>query len=111
MDATNASHNPFEESGNEMLNLVHFTNLEHFLEFRQEEGLLNAVRKWPIFEKSFEQSYCQCSIFSKEEHRASQELFIELRASLDFVKRNDNVFEEDNMLISQRDRKSADNAG
>ena len=36
-------------------------------------------------------------------------MLIELRASLNLVKRNDDVLEEGNMLVTERDRKSRNN--
>ncbi len=110
MDATNASHDSLEESGNQVLNFVHFADLEHFLQFCQEERLLDAVGEWPVLEESFEQGDGQGSIFGQEEHGTSEQLFIELGTGLHLVEGNDNVLEEDHVLVSQRDRESTDDA-
>lgn len=49
MDPTDALHDPLEEFRDEVFNSIDLTYLQNFLELSQEEGLLDAVGKWPIF--------------------------------------------------------------
>jgi hypothetical protein len=93
-----------------VFNLVDLAHLEYLLEFCQEESLLDAVGKWPVLEESFEQGDSQCSVLGEEEHGASEKLFIELGAGLHFMEWDDNVLEEDNVLVSQRDCEPTDDA-
>jgi hypothetical protein len=110
MDSPDASHDSLEESGDQVFNLVDLAHLEYLLEFCQEESLLDAVGKWPVLEESFEQGDSQCSVLGEEEHGASEKLFIELGAGLHFMEWDDNVLEEDNVLVSQRDCEPTDDA-
>jgi hypothetical protein len=111
VDSANASHNSLEESGNQVFNLIHLTNLQHFLQFCQEQCFLDAVSEGPIFEQSFQESDGKSSVLGEEEHGASEELFIELGTCLHLMKRDDNVLEEDHVLISQGHCKATDDAG
>ena len=47
---TNALHNALEEALDQRLNLLDLANLEHLLEFGQEERLLYTIREGPILE-------------------------------------------------------------
>ena len=111
MDTSDALYDSLEESWDEMLHLIDLTNFEDFLELGQEEGLLDAVGKWPILKKSFQQRDSQSSVFCQEQHGASEELLVELRASLHFVERDDNVLEENYMLISEGDSETTNDTG
>jgi len=84
-----------------MINLINLTDLKNFLQFSKEKGLFDAVGKWPVLEESFKKGDSQSSVLSEEEHRASQELFVELRASLNLMKWDDNVLEKDDVFISE----------
>ena len=48
MDTSNALDDSLEEPWDQMIDLVDLTNLKDFLKFGQEEGLLDAVGKWPV---------------------------------------------------------------
>jgi len=52
VDAAYALDDSLEELWNEMLDFVDFANLEHFLQFGQEECLLDAVSEWPVLEET-----------------------------------------------------------
>lgn len=54
VDSANALHNSLEETGDESLNFVDFTDFEDLLEFSKEEGLFDAVSEWPVSEEAFE---------------------------------------------------------
>ena len=47
---TNALHNALEEALDQRRNLLDLANLEHLLEFGQEERLLYTIREGPILE-------------------------------------------------------------
>ena len=94
-----------------MLDLLNLADLEDFLKLSQEQGFLYTVSKWPVFEESFEKRDSQCSILCKEKHGASEELLIELRACLYFVKRDNDGVEEHNMLVSERHCKAWNDTG
>lgn len=68
VDASNASHDPLEEFRNQMLDFVHFANLQDFLQLSQEKCLLDAVGERPVLEQSLEKCDGESSIFGKEEH-------------------------------------------
>jgi len=85
MDASNAFDNSFEKLRYEIGYFVNLTDLEDLLKLSQEKGFLDTVGKWPVLKKSLEKRNSQSPVLGKEEHRASQQLFIELRACLDFV--------------------------
>jgi len=108
MDATNTFDNSFEKSGYEMFNLVHLTDFENLLKLCQEKSFLDTVGKRPKLKKSFEKRNSQSPILGKEEHRASQQLLIECWACLDFVKRNNNITEEYDVLVPKRYCKTTD---
>lgn len=108
MDSANASDNTLEQTGNQMLNLVHLTNFEHFLKLSQEKSFFHAICEWPIFEQTFKQRYSESTIFCQEEHRASKELLVELRTCLHLVKWNNDRLKEDDVLFSQRDSETRD---
>lgn len=52
VDTANALHNPLEELGDQVLNLVDFADLKHFLELGQEQGFLDAVGERPVPEQT-----------------------------------------------------------
>jgi hypothetical protein len=93
-----------------VFNFVNFTNFKDLLQFSQEQCFFDTVGKWPVLEETFEKSDGKCSILGQEKHRASQELFVELGACLYLMKRDDNIFEEYNVLISKWDGKSTNDA-
>ena len=68
-----------------MFNLVYLANFKDFLELCQEKSFLDAVSKWPISQETFKKGDSQCSILCKEEHGTSEELLIELGASLNLM--------------------------
>lgn len=109
MNAANAPYYSLEQLWNQMLNFVNFTNLQNFLELSQEKGFLNTISEWPVLEQAFQKWNGKSSIFSEEQHRASQQLFVKLRASLNFMERDYNIFKEDHMFISQGDCESTNN--
>ena len=110
MDTANTLDDSFEKLWDQVFNFINLTNFEDFLQLRQEKCFFDAVSKWPKLEKSIKKWDSQCSIFGQEKHRASQKLLVKLRACLHFVKWNDDVLEKNNMLISQRNSESTDNA-
>ncbi len=50
-------------------------------------------------------------VFTEEKHRATKELLMIELAGLDFVKRDDDIFEEFDMLFSEGNCKSTDDTG
>jgi hypothetical protein len=108
VDTSNTSDNSLEKFWNEMLNFVYFTDFKNFLKLSQEKSFLNAICKWPILKESVQKWDGKSSIFSQEEHRASKELLVECGNSLNLVKWNDNVLEENYMLISEWDSETTD---
>jgi hypothetical protein len=52
VDASNASHYSLEESLDQVLNLVNFTDFKDFLQLSQEESFLDAVGEWPVSKES-----------------------------------------------------------
>lgn len=68
MDASDAAHYPLEELGNEVLHLIDFADLEHFLQLSQEESLLDAVSEGPVLEQTLKQGDGKGSVFGEEEH-------------------------------------------
>jgi hypothetical protein len=110
VDSSNASHDPLEQLRDQVLNLVDFANLQDFLQLRQEKGLLNAVGEGPVLEQTFEESYGKGSVLRQEKHGASKQLLVELGAGLDLVQGDNHIFEEDNVLVSQRHGKPTNDA-
>lgn len=102
VDTSNASHDSLEELGDKMLYLVDFANLKHLLKFSEEESFLNAVGERPVLKETLKERNGESSVLGEEEHRATKELLIKLRAGLDLVQGDDNVFEEDNVLFTKR---------
>ena len=111
VDTANTSYNSLKELSNQGFNLIYFTNFENFLELSQEQCFLDTVGEWPVFQESFQQRDSQSSVLGEEEHGTSQQLLVELRASLDFVERNDDILEEDHVFVSQRNCESTDDTG
>ena len=109
MNTTNAFDNSLEELVDQMVNLVNLTDLQDFLKLSQEQGFFDAIGEWPVLQETFQKWNCKSSILSEEEHRASQKLLIELRASLNLVEWNDNVLEEDDMFVSKWNSETTDN--
>ena len=108
MNSSNAFYDSLEKFIFQVLHFINFTDFKNFLQFSKEKSFLDAIGKWPIFEKTFKKWDSQSSILGEEEHRASQKLFVELRASLNLVEWDDDILEEDNMLISEWDCKTTD---
>lgn len=93
-----------------MFNAVNFAYLEDLLQFCQKKSLLHAVGKWPVLQEAFEKCDRQNAVLSQEEHRATKKLLVELGAGLHFMKRDDNILEEYNMLIAERYSEATDDA-
>jgi hypothetical protein len=108
MDSTDALDNSLEKLVDQMIDFVYFTDLQYLLQLSQEQSLFDAVGEWPVLKKSLQQWNGQSSVLGKEEHGASQELLVELRASLDLVEWDDDILEEDNVLVSKWDGESTD---
>ena len=108
MDSADASHDSFEEARDQVLDLLDLAHFEYLLELRQEERLLDTVGEWPVFEQTFEERDGERAVLRQEEHRASEQLLVELRARLHLVEGNDNVLEEDHVLVSQGDSETGD---
>mgnify|MGYP006971446968 CR=1 FL=1 len=68
MDSSNALDNSFEQSWDKMLHLVNLAYFKNLLELGQEKCFLDAIGKWPIFEKTLEEWDGQSSIFGQEQH-------------------------------------------
>jgi len=79
------------------------------LELGKEQGFFDAIGEWPVLQESLEKRNGECPILGKEQHRASQELFVELGASLYFMKWDDNILEENDVFISEWDSKTTNN--
>jgi hypothetical protein len=47
MNTSDTFYNSLEKSGNEMFNLIDFTDLKHFLELSQKESFFDTVSKRP----------------------------------------------------------------
>lgn len=108
MNTTNTSDDSLEESGNQVLYLINFTYFQDFLKLSQEQCFFDTVGEWPILQQTFEEWYSKSSIFCQEQHWASQELFIKLWTRLNFMKRNNDVLEENDMLIPEWYSESTD---
>lgn len=106
MDSTNALHNALEKRITQILHLLDFAYFKHLLQFCEEKSLFNTVSEWPEFEQTFKERNGQSAVFCQEQHRATKQLFVELRARLHLMKGNDDIFEENDMLITERDRKA-----
>ena len=106
--AADRAHDSLEEALNERLYLFDFADFKNLLQLRQEEGLLHAVGKWPVLKQTFKEGNGKGTVLSQEEHRAAEQLLVELTASLYFVQRNDNVLKEDNVLVTEGHGKSRD---
>lgn len=72
VDAANALDDPLEQLRNQMLNFVDLAHLEHLLQLRQEQRLLDAVGEGPELEQAFQERYRQRSILRQEQHRATK---------------------------------------
>lgn len=108
VDTSNTGHDSLEESGDQSHNFVNLANLQDFLQFGQEQGLLDAVGEWPVLEETIQKGDSQSPILSQKEHRAPQELLVELGACLNLVEGNINVLELNHVLVSQRHREPTD---
>jgi hypothetical protein len=111
MDAADALDDSFEETRDEVLDLVDFANLKDLLQLGKEESLLDAVGERPILEKTFEQRNGESTVLRQEEHRAAKQLFVKLRACLHLVERDDDSVEEDDVLIPERNGETRDDTG
>lgn len=111
VNSPNTLHNSLEQFRNKRLDFLDLAYLEHLLQLSKEKGFLDAVSERPVLEETFEQGDSKSSILGQEEHRASQQLLVELGAGLDLVKGDDDVFEEDNVLVSQRHSETRNNRG
>jgi len=101
MDTSDASNYALEETRDKVLYLVHLTYFEDFLQLGQEKCLLHTVGEGPISKKSFKECDGECAILSQEQHGATEKLLVELRASLNFVKGNNDVLEEYDVLVTK----------
>ena len=108
MNTANALDDSLEQPWDKVFDLFDFTDLKDLLKLGQEKCFLDAVGKRPVLEQSFKKRNSQSSILGEEEHGASQQLLIELRACLNLMERNDNILEEDNVLISKWYSESTD---
>ena len=72
VDAANALDDPLEQLRNQMLYFVDLAHLEHLLQLRQEQRLLDAVGEGPELEQAFQERYRQRSILRQEQHRATK---------------------------------------
>jgi hypothetical protein len=102
VDTANAFDDSLEELVDHVANLLDFTHFEDLLQLGQEKSLLDAVGEGPVFEQTFEKRNGKSTVFCEEEHGTSEELFVELGASLNLVERNDDILEENNVLITER---------
>ena len=109
--SADASDDSLEEAWDQGLNLFHFANLEHFLQFGQKERFFYAVGEGPILEQAIKKWNGKRAILCQEEHGASQELLVELTARLHLMKWDDHILEENHVLVSQRHGEAADNGG
>ena len=94
-----------------MFNFFHFADFKNLLELRQEERLLDAVSEGPVLEQTLKQGDGQCAILREEEHRASQQLLVELTACLHLVQWDDHILEENHVLVSERHGEAGDDGG
>lgn len=94
-----------------MFNLFDLADFEDFLELGQEESLLDAVGEGPVFEQALEQGDRQRAVLRQEEHRAPEQLLVELTACLHFVQWDDHILEENHMLVSERHCEAGNNGG
>ena len=78
MDTTDALHDTLEETRDQMLDPVDFAHFEDLLQLSQEQGFLDAVGEWPVLKKAIEQMDGECSVLGQEEHRATEQLLVEL---------------------------------
>lgn len=102
VDTSNALDNALKQTWDQVLDSVNLANLKHFLQLGQEKRLFYAVGKWPVLKEAIKQVNCKCAVLGEEQHGATEKLLVELRASLHLMKRDDHVFEENDVLVSQR---------
>ena len=109
MDTSDALDNSLEESWDEWLNFVDLANFEDFLKLGEEKSLLDAVSEWPILEQTLQERDSQSPVFGEEEHGTSEELLVELRTCLNLVKRNNDILEENDVFIPERNGETTNN--
>lgn len=68
VDATNAADNAFEKFGDQVFHFVDFADFEDFLQFSEEEGLLDAVGEGPVLEQALEEGDGEGAVLGEEEH-------------------------------------------
>lgn len=111
MKAWNALDKALKDFRNVRLEFLNLTSLKHFNKFGNEHDFFGRVGERPILNEAIEQEQAERRILGQEEHGASHEMFMEEVASLNFVEGNDDVFEEDDMLLPERNCKSTDDTG
>ena len=85
VDAADTSDDAFEKSRYQHFDLFNLAYFEHLLQFSQEQRLLHTISEGPILEEAFEEWNGKGTVLGQEEHGASEELLVELGASLNFV--------------------------
>ncbi len=60
MAARNALDYPLEDAGHQDAQLIRLADLQDLLQLRQEQRLLQVVRKWPVLEDSLQQLHALC---------------------------------------------------
>ena len=111
MDTANALDDTLEKTRNKVLYLVNLANFKYFLQFSEEKGLLDTVSKRPVLKESFKKRNSEGAILGQEKHGASEQLLVELGAGLHLVQWNDNIFEENDVFISEWDCETRNNRG
>ena len=99
-----------EKTDDQSFDILDLADFENFLELCQEKRLFDTVCEGPVLEQTLQERERQGTILGQEEHRASEELLVELTASLDLVERDDDVLKEEDVLVSERDGKSGNDA-
>ena len=86
-------------------------SLQHFNQLRNEHDLLGGVGEGPVFNESVQEEETQRWVLGQEEHGAAHEVFVEEMAGLHLMKRNDDILEENNVLLSQGHCETRNNTG
>jgi hypothetical protein len=54
VEASDADSDSLEKSWDQVVDLVDFAHFQYFLQFSEEQGFLDSVGEWPVFEETFQ---------------------------------------------------------
>lgn len=110
MKARNAFDQSFEDFRNIRLQFLNLAGLQDFDEFTNKHDFFGGICERPVLNQSVKQEKTKRWVFCQEEHGASHQMFMEKMAGLNFVKRNDHIFEENDVLFSEGNCKPRNDA-